>query len=54
MKVYLKNKETNEILREFDKVIAYSDNSVEYYSCANCRCKLYCDSEIEYFTDKEE
>ena len=51
MKVYLINKETNEIVREFENVINWSYNFVEYNNGG--RAKIYCDTETEYFTDKE-
>lgn len=51
MTIYLINKETNEIIREFDNVINWSYNFVEYNN--NGRAKIYCDTETEYFTDKE-
>jgi hypothetical protein len=52
MKVYLINKETNEVDREFDNVINWSYNFVEYNN--NGRAKIYCDIETEYFTDNVE
>lgn len=51
MKIYLINKETNETIIEFDNVINWSNNFVEYNNGG--RAKIYCDSETEYFTDKE-
>ena len=50
--IYLKNKETNEIINTFTNVIEWSDNFVEYEDYG--RCKIYCDTETEYFTDQEE
>lgn len=51
MKVYLISMETNETIREFDNVIRWSYNFVEYDNGG--RAKIYCDTETEYFTDKE-
>ena len=50
MVVYLKNKETNEILQTFENVIEWGYNFVEYRNQNNYRTKTYCD-ESEYFTD---
>ena len=50
MKVYLINMETNETIREFDNVIRWSYNFVEYDNGG--RAKIYCNSETEYFTDQ--
>ena len=50
MVVYLKNKETNEILQTFENVIEWGDTFVEYRNENNYRTKTYCD-ENEYFTD---
>lgn len=50
MKVYLVNKNTNEIIREFSNVISFDVNSVEY-SNNGCRGKIYCDIENEYISD---
>lgn len=52
MKVYLINIETNEVVREFNNVINWSYNFVEYNN--NGRAKIYCDIEKEYFTDNYE
>ena len=49
MEVYLINKETNEIVRTFNNVINWSENFVEYDNGG--RAKIYCDTEVEYFTD---
>lgn len=49
MKVYLVKKETEEVLQEFNNVINWGYNFVEYNN--GCRCKIYC-NEDEYFTDK--
>lgn len=51
MKVYLINAETNELISEYDNVIRWGYNFVEYNNGG--RCKIYC-SENEYFTDKSE
>lgn len=48
--IYLYN-ENGELLREFDNIIAWSSNFVEFMNGAG-RCKIYC-SEGEYFTDKK-
>ena len=50
MKVYLINKETNEIIKEYTNIISWSYNFVEYNNGG--RCKIYC-NENEYFTDVE-
>ena len=52
MKVYLKNTETNETIREFNNVISWGYNFVEYNNGG--RCKIYCDEEKEYFTNVNE
>lgn len=51
MKVYLINSETGELIREFNNVIEWTENSAEYLNFG-FRAKIYC-SENEYFTDKE-
>ena len=48
--VYLINKETKETIQEFNNVINWGFNFVEYNNGG--RCKIYCDHEKEYFTDK--
>lgn len=48
MKVYLLNKETNETINEYNNIITWGDNFVEYNNGG--RCKIYC-NENEYFTD---
>lgn len=50
MKIYLKSLETNEILQEFDNVIAWGVDFVEYNNGGG-RAKIYCDIEKEYFSD---
>ena len=50
--VYLINKETKETIQEFNNVINWGFNFVEYTNGG--RCKIYCDHEKEYFTDKLE
>ena len=52
MKVYIKDKETNEILQTCDDVINYDNLSVEYY-INGYRCKIYIDTETQYLDDKE-
>lgn len=49
MKVYLYNS-NNELLREFDNVISWDFNYVEYDNGG--RCKIYC-NEDEYFTNQK-
>lgn len=51
MEVYLINRETNEIKDAYINVYKWAENFVE---CINngLRSKFYCNSEIEYFTDK--
>ena len=51
MKVYLINAETNELVSEYDNVIRWGYNFVEYNNGG--RAKIYC-NENEYFTDKWE
>ena len=48
MKVCLLNKETNETINEYNNIITWGDNFVEYNNGG--RCKIYC-NENEYFTD---
>lgn len=50
MNVYVIDKNTNEIVREFSNVINFDINSVEYLN-NDCRGKIYCDIENEYVTD---
>ena len=50
MEVYLVNKETKEIVETYKAVIQWSYNFVEY-KIGGGRCKIYCDEEIEYFTN---
>lgn len=50
MKVYLYKKETNELIREFNNIISWAYNFVEFTNGG--RCKIYC-GEDEYFSDKE-
>lgn len=52
MKIYLINNETNDVIREFNNVINWSYNFVEYNNGG--RAKIYCDTETEYFTDNVE
>lgn len=51
MKIYLINKETNEIVRVFENADKWENNFVEYAN-GRYRAKMYC-GENEYFTDKE-
>lgn len=48
MKVYLYKE--NELIREFDNVISWGYNFVEFNNGG--RCKIYC-GEDEHFSDKE-
>lgn len=50
MKIYLKNLETNEIIDEYDNVISWGNNFVEYLN-QGFRAKKYCDSTTEYFSE---
>ena len=50
MKVYQLYKESNHLIREYDDVIRWGVDFVEYHNGG--RCKIYCNSN-EYFTDKE-
>lgn len=51
MIIYLIDRETNEIKNTYTNVAKWAENFVE---CSNngLRSKFYCDSEVEYFTDK--
>ena len=51
MKIYLINKEDNEIKNTYTNVDKWSVNFVEFTN-NGLKSKFYCDSEIEYFTDK--
>lgn len=50
MKVYLINKNTDEIIREFSDVLSFGVNYVEY-SNDGCRGKIYCNTETEYISE---
>lgn len=50
MKVYLKKLKNDEIINEYDNVIKYRINFVEYLN-QGFRAKKYCDSETEYFSE---
>lgn len=50
MKVYLRKIETDELVTEYNNVIAWGYNFVEFDNGG--RCKIYC-SEDEYFTQVE-
>ena len=50
MTIYLKNKETNEVINTYTNVIRWSVDFVEYDNGG--RGKIYCNTEIEYFTDE--
>lgn len=47
--IYLKNKETNEIIQEFDNVAKWSDSFIEMFD-GKYKSKMYC-QENEYFTN---
>lgn len=51
MVIYLKNKETNEVINTYTNVIRWNVDFVEYDNGG--RGKTYCNTDIEYFTDKE-
>ena len=51
MKVYLINNETNEVVNEYNNVISWGFDFVEYHNGG--RCKIYCDAETEHFSDEE-
>ena len=51
MTIYLKNKETNEVINTYTNVIRWSVDFVEY-STNGYRGKTYCNTETEYFTDE--
>ena len=48
MIVYLVERETKKIIKEFSNVIKFGENFVEYIDVG--RCKIYC-SEKEFFTN---
>lgn len=50
--VYKKNKSTNEIISQYDNVLVWGANFVEYIK-REVRAKIYCNPETEYFTDEE-
>lgn len=50
MIIYLKNKETNEIIDKYQNINNWDYSFIEYYNGEVC--KIYCDVETEYFTDK--
>lgn len=52
MKVFVKNKENNEIIQIYNNVINYDEYSIEYTQ-NGCRCKIYIDTETEYIDNKE-
>lgn len=49
MKIYLLNKQTNDVVQEFDDVLNVGHNYVEYLN-GGCRGRIYCDEETEYFS----
>lgn len=51
MRIYLIEKATKQIIREFDNVIDWSIDYVEYYIGQGI-CKEYCDTNTQYFTDE--
>lgn len=51
MKIYLINKEDNEIKNTYTNVDAWSVHFVEFTN-NGLKTKIYCDIETEYFTDK--
>lgn len=50
--IYLKKKETNEVINTYENVIDWGFNFVEYTK-DNIRAKIYCNDD-EYFTDIDE
>lgn len=50
MEVYLIKKETNEVIDTFNNVSSWGYNYVEYINNGH-KAKLYCNTEIEYFSD---
>lgn len=50
MTIYLKDRQTKEIIRLFNNVNYWGYNFVEFEN--NGKCKIYCD-DTKYFTDKE-
>lgn len=50
--VYLINNTTKEIKQEFDGVIQWGLNFVEYRT-RGTRAKIYCDTDIEHFTTEK-
>ena len=53
MKVYLKNKETNEVISEFENVVRFGVNFVEMNK-NNLRSKIYINSDEEYLEEYNE
>ena len=51
MVVYLKNKETSEVINTYTNVIRWGYDFVEYNN-NGYRGKTYCNTETEYFTDE--
>lgn len=52
MKIYLINRETNEIIDTYENVYNWAENFVEFTN-GRFDAKHYCNIETEYFTDKE-
>ena len=52
MQIYLIDNETNEIKNTYENVIEWGYDFVEYNNGG--RCKIYCDTEKEHFTDENE
>lgn len=50
MVIFLKDKETGEILDRFENILKWNINFVEYKIRENSKCKIYCE-ENQYFTD---
>lgn len=50
MIVYLIDKNTNEVIRQFSNVLSFNITYVEYLN-NGCRGKIYCDTETEYISE---
>jgi hypothetical protein len=51
MEIYLINNETNEVTQTYQNVEIWGYNFVEYRN-NGMRGKIYCDTNIEHFSDK--
>lgn len=51
MEIYLLEKETNNLIQTFNNVTDWAENYV-CYTVSGQMGKIYCDTEIEYFSDE--